>query len=105
MARKEKLTVESAAKEWIELKSMDETIERRREELRAILLPALEAAPDQVLELHGWRFVLVKFLRDAFSLSKAREKIDGRVLAPYITTTEVESIRATWKGGKPEAKA
>lgn len=101
---KKKLSVEEAAKEWIELKTMDETIEARRREVRAILEPALEAAPDKLLEFHGWKFLLVRFERESFSLKAAKEKIDGRVLAPYITASTSVQIRSTWKGGSERAE-
>jgi hypothetical protein len=100
---KKKLSVEDAAKEWIELKTMEATIEARRREIRAVLEPALEEAPDKLLEFHGWKFLLVSFERESFSLSKAKEKIDGRILAPYITASTSVQIRATWKGGAERA--
>lgn len=105
MGPKKKLSVEDAAKEWIELKTMEATIESRRQELKAVLEPALESAPDHLLEFGGWKFLRVRFEKESFSLSKAKEKIDGRTLAPFITKSEVTQIRTTWKGGKEAAEA
>lgn len=99
MTKKKKLSVEAAAKEWIELKSVEQAIEVRRAELKAVLDPALESAPEKRLLLHGWEFLKSTFSRESFSLSKAKEKIPAKTLAPYVTTSEVTQIRTTWKGG------
>ena len=100
-----KLTPEAAAKEYIHLKTDMKCLEKRIEELKAVIEPALREAPEQSAEWHGWKFKLVESSRDSFSLSKAREKIDGRILAPYITTAQVVQIRTTWAGGEEAAAA
>jgi hypothetical protein len=102
MAKPKKISVEAAAKEWIELKTMEGVIETRRSELKKILEPALEKSPENIIELNGWKFLRLCFDKESFSLSKAKEKIDGRVLAPYITTSKVVQIRCYWKGGGKE---
>jgi hypothetical protein len=102
---KKKMTVAVAAKKWIELKSLEQTLEAQRAQLKEVLEPALEAAPGGVLELAGWKFLRVTFMKESFSLQKAKEKIDGRVLAPYITTSSIVQIRTSWKGGNESEAA
>jgi len=94
-----KSTSEAAAKEWITLKASQKAVEKRLDQLKPVIEAALSAAPENVVEFHGWKFTLVEFEKDSFSLSKAREKIDGRVLAPYVTTSNVVQIRSSWQGG------
>ncbi len=91
-------TPEKAAAEWIELKTQKAQIEGRLDELKKILEPFLENEPDKRAFLHGFDFFLVETSREYFDLKRAREKIDGRVLAPYMASTSYSSIRTTWKG-------
>lgn len=100
-----KITPEAAAKEWIELKSQSKGLEKRLDELKSILEPALREAPEKSAEWHGWKFSLVQFEKDSFSLSKAREKLDGRILAPYVTSSAVVQIRTSWQGGEQKEAA
>jgi len=94
---------EAAAREWVELKGQQKAIDQRLADLKEVLEPALREAPDQELELVGFKFKLVESERESFSLSKAREKLDGWLLAPYITKSEVVQIRTTWAGGEEKA--
>jgi hypothetical protein len=96
-------TIEEVAKEWVVLKSEKLRIEKRAEELKEILEPYLAGQPDQTAEISGFRFKLFEMERETFKLKAAKEKIDGRVLAPYITSSVSTVIRTTWKGGEEEA--
>jgi hypothetical protein len=96
---KKTLSLEHAAREWLELKAREEATEERLKELKAVLEPALRSAPGQAMKLAGKRFKLSEFPRESFQLARAKEKIDGRVLAPYITTTDVVTIRTSGRGG------
>lgn len=96
--------IEGVAKRWVELKAQTKEIDREMGELKPILEDALRVSHNKIIEIAGWRFSLVEFLKESFSLSKAKEKIDGRVLAPYITESEVVQIRASWQGGEDEKK-
>ena len=95
-----KISIENAAKEYIELKALEKAREARLAELKDVLLPALRAAENQRLELAGFEFSVVEFEKEFFSLTKAREVIDGRTLAPYITKSNVVQIRTAWRGGE-----
>lgn len=97
---KELPSPEKAAVEWIELKAEKARIEARFDILKDALEPFLKAQPEMQTEINGWKFSLVESERESFQLSKAKEKIDGRVLAPYITHSHYNQIRTTWKGGK-----
>lgn len=91
-----KISLEAAAKEWMELKAVEQALEDRRTILKAVLEPALAKAPKNSLVIGNGKFKRVEFPKENFSLKKAKKKIDGRVLAPYITTTNVVQIRAQW---------
>jgi len=101
--KKMKLTPEAAAKEWIALKAQEKALDERLDELKAVLEPALRAVPEKTIDYHGFRFSLVEFERESFSLSKAKEKMSLKVLRPFISKSPVVSIRATWQGGGVEA--
>ncbi len=96
---KKKFGAADAAKEWIELKAKEKEIGKRFIELKPILEEALRNSPDETCEFHGWRFKLTEFEQSSFRLKEAQKKIDGRTLAPYITTSLVCQIRTSWQGG------
>lgn len=98
-----KISPEAASKLLIEFKAEKKKLEKRIEELEEVMEPYLEEQPDGMAEFHGFKFTLVKSERENFSLKKAREKIDGRILAPYVTTSQSQYILMTWKGGVEEA--
>lgn len=100
MPREKKLIPEKAAKEWIILTAQAKKIANRLEELAEFLKPLLEEEPDKAADWNGWRFKLVEYEREAFSLQKARDAgVDGRILAPYISRSQVKFIKPTWQGG------
>lgn len=99
-----KLGLKKASERWLELKAMAKDIERGLAELKPVIEEGL-ADSEGSYEAHGWKFSLVKFEKESFSLSKAREVLDGRVLAPYITTSEVTQIRTSWQGGEEKEAA
>jgi hypothetical protein len=100
-----KPNIEDVAKEWIGLKTQLKEIEKSIDELKPNLEEYLSQLPEHSEEFHGWRFSLVEFVKESFSLSKAKEKIDGRTLAPYITETSVTQIRTSWQGGEEKKAA
>lgn len=100
-----KLSIEKAAKRWIELKTLQKETEKEFSELKPLLEEALKEEEEKALELNGWKFSLVEFEKENFSLSKAKEKIDGRTLAPFISTSNVVQIRTSWQGGDEKEAA
>lgn len=100
-----KLTAQMAAKEYVHLKTDLKFLEKRLEELKEVIEPALRELPEKTAEWHGWKFSLVEFEKENFSLSKAREKIDGRTLAPFVTVSPIVQIRTSWQGGEEEFAA
>jgi hypothetical protein len=93
------------AAEWVKLKGQKLSIEKKCEELKKLLEPYLEDQPEKVALLAGWKFSLVETTREFFRLNEAKEKIDGRVLAPYITKSTFNQIRTFWDGKEEEAEA
>lgn len=95
-----KLSLEQIAIEWIELRGQKMALEKRLEELKNILEPALEEKPNCSMEIDGWKFALVKSEREFFKLKEAKENLDNRILRPYIFTSKYNTIRTTWRGGE-----
>lgn len=89
-----------AAREWVRLKAEAKQIEKRLHELQEIIEPELREQKDKSVEVHGWRFKLCEYEQSSFRLKEAQEKIDGRVLSPYITKSQVVQIRTSWQGGE-----
>ncbi len=101
MAKKEKeIDIEEAAREWVDLKSEKMRIENRLDELKKPLEGFLGKQPEKCAEMFGWKFSLVETERESFKLSAAKEKIDGRILKPYITLSKFNQIRTSFKGGE-----
>jgi len=97
--------IEKAAKDYISLKNRIAKLEKKKEEMGDVLKPWLFTQKDQTAELHGWKFSLVETERENFKLSAAKEKIDGRTLAPFITTSKFTQIRTVFKGLEDEKAA
>lgn len=95
------LTIEAAAAEWISLKTKNKFNEKRLDELKKVIEPFLKELPEKTKDFHGWKFSLVEFEKQSFSLAKAKEKLDGRLLSPYISTSTCIQIRTSWQGGEP----
>ncbi len=101
MAQKKlEISVEEAAREWTDLKSEKMRIENRLDELKKPIEEFLGKQPEKTAELHGWKFTLVATERESFRLSAAKEKIDGRILKPYITLSKFNQIRTSFRGGE-----
>lgn len=98
MAKEKTPPIQRATAEWMSLKAKVKDIEKRQAVLKPIIESALREAEKKSFEYNGWRFSLVEFEKENFNLGKAREKLDGRVLAPYITTSNVLQIRTSWQG-------
>lgn len=102
-AKKAAESIEEIAKEWIELKTIEANLEKKKRELKPELESYLKDQPDQKAELNGFQFTLIESERESFKLKDAKEKIDGRTLAPYISVSSFTQIRTTWKGGEKKA--
>lgn len=89
---------EVVAKEWIQVTSQLKALEKRKAELKEFLEPYLDSQPGKTSEIVGFKFTLVVGERESFRLKDAKEKIDGRVLAPYITVSAYSQIRSTFQG-------
>lgn len=98
---------EVVAKEWVVLKSSIKAAEKRLSVLKEFLEPVLAAKPEKSAEWAGWRFTLVESKgRETFDLSAAKEKLDGRILAPYVKKGDPSiQIRTSWQGGEEEDAA
>lgn len=89
-----------AAKKWIALKAKEKKIEKQFQELQAVLEPALRSTPEKKAEFHGWKFSIVEYVRRSFSLKAAEKQIDAEILAPYVSESDVVTIRTNWEGGE-----
>lgn len=83
------LSPEKAAKEWIELRVSQKEIEKRLSEIKPVLEKALRKAPEKT----QWGLVLVDISRPTFALKKALEKLDRKILAPFISKSKYAQIR------------
>lgn len=94
--------IESVAKEYLLLKNEKSQIEKRLDELKSQIEPFLEQQPEKAFEVHNWKMTLVHSKREIFNLLKAKENMDGRVLKPYLKTSEFSQIRTVYVGKKAE---
>lgn len=97
-----KQNMEKLAREWVALKEQEKETEKRLNELKSKFQPFLKGVSDHSVELAGWRFTLVEFEKESFSLSRAREKLPEKTLAPYISKVDVMQIRTSWQGGEKD---
>jgi regulator of replication initiation timing len=84
---------------WVALTSQIKRLEKQKEDLKPQLEKILEKEPENTLELDGWRAILVASERESFRLKEAKEKIDEKVLKPFITHSKYTQIRTSWQGG------
>jgi hypothetical protein len=84
--------LETAVVQYIEAKRAIERLEKVKEQHRDAIESALRDAGGK-LEVAGYPLSLVEFPRDTFLLKEAREKLDMRVLKPFIKTGMVSQIR------------
>lgn len=99
-------TPEAAAKQYFELRLEIERLEKRKDELKAVLANALERVPLHSKEIGGYLCTLVRFERSFFKLKEAQAVLSDAVqekLKPFIGTSDVEQVRVTYKGGADEA--
>lgn len=94
--------IEEVAREWIELKTSEANLEKKKRELKPELEAYLNDQPEKSAEIAGFKFTLVESSKESFKLKDAKEKLDGRTLAPYITVSSFTQIRTTWRGGDSE---
>jgi hypothetical protein len=100
MARKKPVTIEKSAKQYLELKTEKVRIEKQLDVLKKTIAPYLEGFPERKAELCGFEFSLVETERENFKLSAAKEKIEAKVLSPFISVSNYTSIRTTFRGGE-----
>jgi hypothetical protein len=67
--------------------------------LRNVIEVALADQPEQKAEIAGYRCAVIEVERDNFNLKKALEKLDGRVLRPFITTSKYTQLRVVGTKG------
>jgi hypothetical protein len=85
--------LEEAAAEYMRLKAQSAELDAAMKRLRNVLEVAVGAAPEKKAVIAGFKFALVEVERDNFNLKKALEKLDGRVLRPFITTSRYTQLR------------
>jgi hypothetical protein len=95
-----KISPEKAAKEWIDLKAQKVVLEKRIDELKQVLEPFLGKQKDRTVELKGWRFSLAEIEREYFKLAEAKQKIEHKILKPFIQISKYIQIRTSWQGGE-----
>lgn len=95
-----KLSVEEAVKEYVAQKKEIERLERQIAKLKPIIESRLEAEPEHKALIAGYLVSLTEISRELFDLKGAREKIDGRVLRPYLKTVTYQQLRVAYKGGE-----
>lgn len=86
-----------ALQEYNRVNEEIKALEERKALLKQQILPAVDHAKGH-LEIEGWEAVAREKIREIFNLSKAREKIDGRVLRPYITESKYVELRVKYVG-------
>jgi hypothetical protein len=105
-----KLPIESVANRWLELKNQIKEAEKELSELKPALEDALKSAPEKAREFHGWRFSLVEFVSESFSLSRAKTDLGKKAFAvfkkewgAFISKSECSQIRMSFQGGEKKA--
>jgi hypothetical protein len=84
--------LENAVAQYVDAKRAIERLEAVMKAHKPVIEEALESAGGKA-EIAGHKLSLVKFDRESFSLSEAREVLDMRLLRPYIKSTAVSQIR------------
>jgi hypothetical protein len=99
-----KITPDEAAKEWLELETEAKRIEARFDELQKVLDPVLERTKDKYALFHGFKFKVIEFEKENFSLALARKSklIPKRILKKFVSFSDVRYIRTYFAGGKEE---
>lgn len=87
--------VEEAAVEYMRLKAQVAELESAMKRLRNVIEVAIAEEPDRRATLAGFRFSLVDVERDNFNLKKALEKLDGRALRPFISTSRYTMLKVS----------
>lgn len=76
------------------MKAMEKEIKGLKEKLK----PIVESHNGEYLS-DGIKLLLVRYGREFFDLKQAKLDLDNRVLKPYITSKEIESLRISREGG------
>ena len=93
-------SLELVAKEYIDLKAQEKIVAERLSELKSVIGPFLNGQDAQSAVLAGWEFSLSHSERENFKLKDAKKSIDPEILKPFISVTEVTSIRTSFRGAK-----
>lgn len=92
----EKASVWALLQEFAALKNALEDAETALAPVKAAMLKTVTAMGGR-LEMGGYTVTVVDVERDVFNLKAAREKLDGRILKPFITKSKYPAIRLTRK--------
>lgn len=84
--------LENAVAQYVDAKRAIERLELVMKSHRPVIEEALQAAGGKS-EIAGHKLSLVQFERESFSLKEAKERLDLRILKPFITVTAVSQIR------------
>lgn len=87
-----KASVETAVAEYVDAKRAIERLEAVMKLHRPVIEEALQASGGKA-EIAGHKLTLVQFEKESFSLSEAKEKLDLRMLRPFIKKSDVTQIR------------
>jgi hypothetical protein len=85
--------IEETVREYARLKNEAAELETHLKRLRNVIEVALSGEPEHKATIAGIHLSLVEVERDNFNLKKAMEKLDGRVLRPYITTSRYTMLK------------
>jgi hypothetical protein len=85
--------IEETVRELARLKEESAKLEALMKRLRNVVEVALAGEPDRRAEIAGFVCSVSDVERDNFNLKKALEKLDGRVLRPFITTSKYTQLR------------
>jgi transposase len=91
-ARSPVTALENAVAQYVDAKRAIERLEAVMKTHKPAIEEALRASGGKA-EIAGHKLSLVEFERESFSLSEAKEKLDLRMLRPFIKSTQVVQVR------------
>lgn len=102
---KKKMSLESAARQFVDSRAQKAIAEKKIEEAAAVLKPALRASPESCLIVDKFKFTLSAYKQDYFKLGEAKKKLALAILKPFIQRKTVERILPTYVGDAEELAA
>ena len=87
-----KVSLETAVAEYVDCKRSIERLEAIMRSHKPMIEEALRASGGKA-EIAGHKLTLVEFERESFSLTEAKERLDMRMLRPYIKSAQVVQVR------------